>query len=60
VWKPPPFDQRVEGTSKPFPFSSILKSQEPVSEINAENQQITKQTSSFIPNNVKLGVFGFI
>ena len=26
-------------------------------EINAENQQIAKQTPSFTPNNVKLGVF---
>ena len=28
-----------------------------LSAINAENQQIAKQTPSFTPNNVKLGVF---
>ena len=28
-----------------------------LSAINAENQQITKQTPNFTPNNVKLGVF---
>ena len=28
-----------------------------LSAINAENQQIEKQTPSFTPNNVKLGVF---
>ena len=31
-----------------------------LSAINAENQQITKQTPSFTPKNVKLGVFLFI
>ena len=30
-----------------------------LSAINAENQQITKQTPSFTPKNVKLGVFVF-
>ena len=28
-----------------------------LSAINAENQQVTKQTPSFTPKNVKLGVF---
>ena len=30
-----------------------------LSAINAENQQIAKQTPSFTPKNVKLGVFVF-
>ncbi len=30
-----------------------------LSAINAKNQQITKQTPNFTPNNVKLGVFFF-
>ena len=29
----------------------------PLSAINVGNQQITKQTPNFTPNNVKLGVF---
>ncbi len=31
----------------------------PLSAINAKNQQIAKQTPSFTPKNVKLGVFVF-
>ena len=31
-----------------------------LSAINAENQQITKQTPDFTPKNVKLGVFCII
>ena len=31
-----------------------------LSAINAENQQIAKQTPSFTPNNVKLGVFCYL
>ena len=41
-------------------FSVVLKKPSPsLSAINAENQQITKQTPSFTPKNVKLGVFVF-
>ena len=43
-------------------FSKIskIKQENPsLSAINAENQQIAKQTPSFTPKNVKLGVFVF-
>ena len=47
-------------------IAAVLKTVEPrgsrgsnpcLSAINAENQQIAKQTPSFTPKNVKLGVF---
>lgn len=37
----------------------LTSSETCLSAINAENQQIAKQTPSFTPNNVKLGVFFF-
>ena len=38
-------------------FSESVGSGAPLSAINVGNQQITKQTPNFTPNNVKLGVF---
>ena len=35
----------------------LTSSETSLSAINAENQQIAKQTPSFTPKNVKLGVF---
>jgi len=35
----------------------VIGSKTCLSAINAENQQIIKQTPSFTPKNVKLGVF---
>lgn len=40
----------IQGVAAKWSFSTL-------SAINAENQQIEKQTPSFTPNNVKLGVF---
>ena len=40
-----------------IPLKGIGGSNPPLSAINAENQQIIKQTPNFIPKNVKLGVF---
>lgn len=38
-------------------FSESVGSGASLSAINVGNQQITKQTPNFTPNNVKLGVF---
>lgn len=38
-------------------FSESVGSGACLSAINVGNQQITKQTPNFTPNNVKLGVF---
>ena len=38
-------------------FSESVGSRACLSAINAENQQIAKQTPNFTPKNVKLGVF---
>ena len=40
-----------------IPLKGIGGSNPPLSAINVGNQQITKQTPNFTPNNVKLGVF---
>ncbi len=40
-----------------IPLKGIGGSNPPLSAINAENQQIAKQTPNFTPKNVKLGVF---
>ena len=40
-----------------IPLKGIGGSKPPLSAINAENQQIAKQTPNFTPKNVKLGVF---
>ena len=40
-----------------IPQKGIRGSNPRLSAINAENQQIIKQTPNFIPKNVKLGVF---
>lgn len=37
----------------------LTSSETSLSAINAENQQIAKQTPNFTPKNVKLGVFVF-
>ena len=54
------------GKMAEWSIAAVLKTVEPrgsrgsnpcLSAINAENQQIAKQTPSFTPKNVKLGVF---
>lgn len=40
-----------------IPLKGIRGSNPRLSAINAENQQIAKQTPNFTPKNVKLGVF---
>ena len=58
--------QRSFGEVAEWSIAAVLKTVVPrgtrgsnpcLSAINAENQQIAKQTPSFTPNNVKLGVF---
>ena len=39
------------------PDDEVLGAGASLSAINAENQQIAKQTPNFTPKNVKLGVF---
>ena len=56
----------VPGKLAEWSIAAVLKTVEPqgsggsnpsLSAINVGNQQITKQTPNFTPNNVKLGVF---
>ena len=58
--------QRSFGEVAEWSIAAVLKTVVPrgtrgsnpcLSAINAENQQIIKQTPNFIPKNVKLGVF---
>ena len=47
----------IVAVSKTVVPSGTGGSNPPLSAINAENQQIAKQTPNFTPKNVKLGVF---